>query len=140
MLPPDRMTSRHNTIIRIGTGLTGAALALYALGSLTGCTEPPQEEPVIAMINGRSITRLSLTSAGRTVAGHPRPVRKKGGKRRFLDELIMRELLMQERASRGLDQSDEIREKTLRYREQLILDELLKDRTGTQGLRCRRKN
>ena len=53
---------------------------------------------------------------------------KEGGKRRFLDELITRELLMQEARRQGLDQNDDIRDRTQRYKEQLILDELLKER------------
>lgn len=128
------MTSRHTTHhSHWHVGLTGAALALYALGSLTGCTEPPQEEPVIAMINGRSITQAEFDIRWEELSQATRArYEKEGGKRRFLDELIMRELLMQEARKQGIDQSDDIREKTLRYREQLILDELLKDRIKTK--------
>jgi peptidyl-prolyl cis-trans isomerase C len=58
MLRPDRMTPpRTRQISSWQTRLTSAALGLCALGSLAACTEPPQEEPVIAMINGRSITQ-----------------------------------------------------------------------------------
>ena len=39
---------------------------------------------------------------------------------------------MQEARKQGLDQSDDIREKTQRYKEQLILDEVLKDRIKTR--------
>ncbi|MBX3236806.1 MAG: peptidylprolyl isomerase [Nitrospiraceae bacterium] len=113
--------------------LACALISLGLTGSLTGCTEPPQEEPVVAMINGRSITQSEfdlrwgeLSQATRTRYD------KEGGKKRFLDELIMRELLMQEARKQGLDQSDDIREKTQRYREQLILDELLKDKIKTK--------
>ncbi|HNO35675.1 MAG TPA: SurA N-terminal domain-containing protein, partial [Nitrospira sp.] len=92
------MTSRHTTHhSHWHVGLTGAALALYALGSLTGCTEPPQEEPVIAMINGRSITQAEFDIRWEELSQATRArYEKEGGKRRFLDELIMRELLMQE--------------------------------------------
>jgi peptidyl-prolyl cis-trans isomerase C len=100
---------------------------------LAGCTEPPPEEPVVAMINGRSITQAEFDVRWEDLSQATRArYEKEGGKRRFLDELIMRELLMQEARKQGLDQSDEIREKTLRYREQLILDELLKDRIKTK--------
>lgn len=88
---------------------------------------------MIAMINGRSITQSEFDIRWEDLSQATRArYEKEGGKRRFLDELIMRELLMQEARKQGLDQSDEIREKTLRYREQLILDELLKDRIKTK--------
>ena len=88
---------------------------------------------MIAMINGRSITQAEFDIRWEELSQATRArYEKEGGKRRFLDELIMRELLMQEARKQGLDQLDEIREKTLRYREQLILDELLKDRIKTK--------
>ncbi|HJR76345.1 MAG TPA: peptidylprolyl isomerase [Nitrospiraceae bacterium] len=95
----------------------------------TGCTQSQQDDPVVAMINGRAITQpeFDVRWNGLSPATRAR-YEKEGGKRRFLDELIMRELLIQEARKQGLDQSDEIREKTQRYKEQLILDEVLKDR------------
>jgi hypothetical protein len=55
MLRLDRMTSPHTPdIFRWRSWLSGAALGFFALASLAGCADPPQEEPVIAMINGRS--------------------------------------------------------------------------------------
>jgi peptidyl-prolyl cis-trans isomerase C len=113
--------------------LACAFCALSLTGLLSGCTEPPQEEPVVAMINGRSITQSEFDVRWNELSQATRSrYEKEGGKKRFLDELIMRELLMQEARKQGLDQSDEIREKTQRYREQLILDELLKDRIKTK--------
>ncbi|HET9960821.1 MAG TPA: peptidylprolyl isomerase [Nitrospiraceae bacterium] len=113
--------------------LACALCSLSLAGSLSGCTEPPQEEPVVAMINGRSITQSEFDVRWNELSQATRArYEKEGGKKRFLDELIMRELLMQEARKQGLDQSDEIREKTQRYREQLVLDELLKDRIKTK--------
>jgi peptidyl-prolyl cis-trans isomerase C len=115
------------------TRLVCAWLGLCVIGSLAGCIESPQEEPVVAMINGRSITQSEFDMRWEDLSQATRArYEKEGGKRRFLDELIMRELLMQEARKQGLDQGDEIREKTQRYREQLILDELLKDRIKTK--------
>ena len=115
------------------TRLTCLALGFCAIGSLAGCIESPQDEPIVAMINGRSITQSEFDMRWAELSEATRArYEKEGGKRRFLDELIMRELLMQEARKQGLDQADDIREKTLRYREQLILDELLKDRIKTK--------
>ncbi len=95
---------------------------------LTGCTAQ-QEEPVVALVNGRAITQAEFNVRWSELAEATRArYEKEGGKRRFLDELITRELLMQEARRRGLDQNQGIRDKAQRYKEQLILDELLKDK------------
>jgi len=110
-------------------------LSLLLVGLLTGlgpvwsgCAER-QEEPVVALVNGRAITQTEFDLRWGELSQATRSrYEKEGGKRRFLDELITRELLMQEARRRGLDQNDAIRDKTQRYKEQLILDELLKDK------------
>lgn len=99
---------------------------------LTGCTPPP-EEGVVALVNGRQITQTEFEARwGELAEATKARYEKEGGKRRFLDELITRELLMQEARKLGLDQNDAIRDRAQRYREQLILDELLKDRIKTK--------
>lgn len=104
-------------------GAIGSGLVL-----LTSCTPPP-EESVLALVNGRQITQNEFETRWGELADATRArYEKDGGKRRFLDELITRELLMQEARKQGLDQNDAIRDRAQRYREQLILDELLKDR------------
>ena len=115
-----------------GFSLIFALLSISAL-LWSGCTQPQQEEPVVAMINGRAITQPEFDVRWNDLSPATRArYEKEGGKRRFLDELIMRELLIQEARKQGLDQSDDIREKTQRYKEQLILDEVLKDRIKTR--------
>jgi peptidyl-prolyl cis-trans isomerase C len=108
------------------------ALLLGLIGiasvSLNGCAPPP-EDPVLALVNGRQITQSEFDIRWSELADATRArYEKDGGKRRFLDELITRELLMQEARKRGLDQDDTIRDRTQRYKEKLILDELLKDK------------
>jgi peptidyl-prolyl cis-trans isomerase C len=96
--------------------------------TLSSCTTQ-QEEPVIALVNGRAITQAEFDVRWAELSESTRArYTKEGGKRRFLDELITRELLMQEARRQGLDQNDAIRDKAQRYKEQLILDELLKDK------------
>jgi peptidyl-prolyl cis-trans isomerase C len=83
---------------------------------------------VLALVNGRQITQTEFDIRWSELAEATRArYEKEGGKRRFLDELITRELLMQEARKKGLDQDETIRERAQRYKEQLILDELLKD-------------
>jgi peptidyl-prolyl cis-trans isomerase C len=105
-------------------------LAVVIGGSFlfAGCSPPP-EEGVLALVNGRQVTQTEFDIRWGELAEATRArYEKEGGKRLFLDELITRELLMQEARKLGLDQNDAIRDRTQRYREQLILDELLKDR------------
>jgi peptidyl-prolyl cis-trans isomerase C len=110
-------------LVSLFAGAIGGSLLL-----LISCT-PPQEERVLALVNGRQITQTEFDTRWAELAEATRArYEKEGGKRRFLDELITRELLMQEARKQGLDQSDAIRDRAQRYREQLILDELLKDR------------
>ena len=112
--------------VRLVALLAGAIGGTFLL--FTGCTPPP-DEGVLALVNGRQITQTEFDiPLGRTGRGHQSAVRERRGKRLFLDELITRELLMQEARKLGLDQNDAIRDRAQRYREQLILDELLKDR------------
>jgi peptidyl-prolyl cis-trans isomerase C len=122
--------SSNVAAIRLVTLLTGVISAGVLL--LTGCTPPP-EEGVVALVNGRQITQTEFEARwGELAEATKARYEKEGGKRRFLDELITRELLMQEARKLGLDQNDVIRDRAQRYREQLILDELLKDRIKTK--------
>jgi peptidyl-prolyl cis-trans isomerase C len=110
-------------LVTLLVGVIGGSLLF-----LTGCTPPP-EEGVVALVNGRQITQTEFEARwGELAEATKARYEKEGGKRRFLDELITRELLMQEARKLGLDQNDAIRDRAQRYKEQLILDELLKDR------------
>jgi peptidyl-prolyl cis-trans isomerase C len=122
--------SSNIAAIRLVTLLTVVISAGVLL--LTGCTPPP-EEGVVALVNGRQITQTEFEARwGELAEATKARYEKEGGKRRFLDELITRELLMQEARKLGLDQNDAIRDRAQRYKEQLILDELLKDRIKTK--------
>lgn len=119
-------TSINFVAVRLFALLVGAIGGCLLL--LTSCTPPP-EEGVLALVNGRQITQNEFEARWGELSDATRArYEKEGGRRRFLDELITRELLMQEARKQGLDQNDVIRDRAQRYREQLILDELLKDR------------
>ncbi len=109
--------------------LLACSLAGLLTLAFSGCPAQQEEEPIVALVNGRAITQAEFDTRWGELAGATRTrYEKTGGKRQFLDELITRELLMQEARRQGLDQSDTIRSKTQRYKEQLILDDLLKDK------------
>ncbi len=129
------MTRPSNISKSFGT-LRLLALLSCAIGGsllpLTGCAPPP-EEGVIALVNGRQITQNEFEARWGELSDATRSrYQKEGGKRRFLDELITRELLMQEARKQGIDQNDVVRDRTQRYREQLILDELLRSLVKTK--------
>lgn len=128
--------TRPSNVSRNFATLRFLALLSCAIGgillSLTGCTPPP-EEGVVALVNGRQITQNEFEARWEELSDATRSrYEKEGGKRRFLDELITRELLMQEARKQGIDQNDVVRDRTQRYREQLILDELLKSLVKTK--------
>jgi len=129
------MAQLRSLIARQRTSLISLFIVglLAGLGlALTSCA-PQQEEPVLALVNGRAITQIEFDVRWGELSEATRArYDKEGGKRRFLDELITRELLMQEARRQGLDQNDGIRDKAQRYKEQLILDELLKDKLRTK--------
>jgi len=103
-------------------------LAILSPG-LPGCTQQQEKEPIIALVNGQAITQTDFELRWRELSEATRNrYEKEGGKRRFLDDLVTRELLLQEARRRRVDQDDVIREKIQRYKEQLILDELLKNK------------
>ena len=125
------MTRSSNGLVNAVAGRLVSLLACAIGGTFllfTSCAPPP-EEGVLALVNGRQITQTEFDARWRELAEATKArYQKEGGKRLFLDELITRELLMQEARKLGLDQNDVIRDRAQRYREQLILDELLKDR------------
>jgi len=100
---------------------------------LIGCTPPPSEERVVAFVNGRPITQVEFEAEWNELPDATRArYEKEGGKPRLLSEVITRELLLQEARKQGFDQNDQIRDRARRYKEKLMLDELLKDRIKTK--------
>jgi len=96
---------------------------------VAGCTQASSDEsPVLAIVNGKPITQSEFDVRWAELpearqAGYQR----EGGKKKFLDDLIARELLLQEARRLGLDQTMDVREKTQRFQEQLALDALMRE-------------
>ena len=120
-LPPRGALSRR--------WITRAGLAiLVALATVTsGCLEPPAEDsPVLAIVNGRPITLKEFDFQWEKLSD---PVKARyqgqGSRRKFLDYLIDHQLLMQEAKKLGLHRSPRIRDRTRRYEETLLRDEVM---------------
>ena len=99
---------------------------------LSGCTER-QEEPVVALVNGRAITQREFEMRWNELSKATRArYEKEGGKRQISGRTDHPRAADAGSPAPGLDQDDAIRDKTQRYKEQLILDELLKDRSRSK--------
>ena len=101
------------------------------LWGLAGCPTPSQESPALAVVNGKSITQSEFDVRWAELPDARRAhYEREGSKRQFLDDLIVRELLLQEARRRGLDRSRALRERLDRLREQMILDDLTQQALG----------
>ncbi|MCP9438937.1 MAG: peptidylprolyl isomerase [Nitrospira sp.] len=127
---PHRFLSNDHLPVRSTPRLLLLAMLVLVDPFIHGCSiEPREEEPVVALVNGHPITQKEFDLRWKELSDATRArYEKEGGKRRFLDELVTRELLLQEARQRGLDQTDTVRDKVRRYKEQLLIDELLKNR------------
>jgi peptidyl-prolyl cis-trans isomerase C len=100
--------------------------------SLVCCTPPQAEERVVAFVNGKPITQTELDHEWADLPDATKArYEKEGGRHVFLKELVDHEMLLQEARRQGLDLDDAIRDRVRRYKEKLLIDELLKDRMKT---------
>ena len=123
------MTIHPIRLIRPTTILLSCGLAAgLFLTALSGCAEPPEESRIVATVNGKPISQSEFDYRWSELSDAARSrYDRQGGKKKFLDDLISREVLLQEARRQGLDQSLALRERMERVKEQLILDELMKD-------------
>ena len=108
----------------------GAALgAVLLIGVvLSGCAPASQDNPVVAIVNGKAITLSEFDFRWSELPESTRArYESEGGKRQFLEELISRELLMQEAKKRGLHRSPSVRYRTQRFEEKLLLDQVMRE-------------
>lgn len=111
-------------------GLHWAFLPAVLLVSFatTGCAPASQDNPVLAIVNGKAITLSEFDFRWSELPESARArYQSEGGKRQFLEELISRELLMQEARKRGLHRSPSVRYRTQRFEETLLLDQVMRE-------------
>lgn len=101
------------------------SLVLLIAPRLVGCSAASSESPVVVFVNGRPVTQSEFEYRWSQLPESMQArYRQEGGKRKFLNDLITRELLLQEARKRGLDQAPDFRERMERFKEQVALDEL----------------
>ena len=109
----------------------GCALLLAAFSA---CSDKPEDSTkALAIINGKEITASEFDLrwsqlpeyARKTYAGPD-------GRKKFLEELITRELLLQEARKRGLDRDRVLLERVERFKERSVLDTLMRDEVDSR--------
>lgn len=113
-------------------GAARIVLVCVLLG-MTGCTPAASDEsPVLAVVNGKPITQSEFDVRWAELPeSRQARYQREGGKKKFLEDMIARELLLQEARRLGLDQTTAVREKAQRFQEQLALDELVREMAKT---------
>jgi peptidyl-prolyl cis-trans isomerase C len=121
-------TGKRNRVAPRGPVLRRAILScLAALIGLAGCTLGADESPVLVIVNGKPVTQNEFEYRWSELpASVQARYKSEGGRRKFLDDLISRELLLQEARKLGLDRTPRAIERLERVKEQLALDELMK--------------
>jgi len=100
-----------------------------AMLAVSGCTQASSDEPrVVAMVNSTPITQSEFDVRWAELPeSRQARYQREGGQKKFLEDMIARELLLQEARRLGLDQTTDVREKVQRFQEQLALDELVQE-------------
>lgn len=127
---------RRPTEYATASAVLHVCLMMMAVGGLllplVGCTPPQAEERVVAFVNGKPITQTEFDHEWADLPDATKArYEKEGGRQVFLKELVDHEMLLQEARRQGLDLDDAIRDRVRRYKEKLLIDELLKDRMKT---------
>jgi len=109
------------------------ALACVVLAASACAQAESDESPVLAVVNGKPITQSEFDVRWAELPeSRQARYQREGGKKKFLDEMISRELLLQEARRMGLDRTPAVRERGQRYQEQLALDELMREMASNQ--------
>ena len=127
---------RRPTEYATASAVLHMCLMMMAVGGLllplAGCTPPQAEERVVAFVNGKPITQTEFDHEWADLPDATKArYEKEGGRQVFLKELVDHEMLLQEARRQGLDLDDAIRDRVRRYKEKLLIEELLKDRMKT---------
>jgi peptidyl-prolyl cis-trans isomerase C len=101
------------------------AVVLSACGKAPGKGESGE---VLATVDGEPVTRRMLLEEAEGLPPYVRPILDSpGGRGRFLESVITRDLLMREALRRGLDRSPEVAAQLAMKRKSILLEALLRD-------------
>ncbi len=101
--------------------------AVVGLGLVFSGCPSAQDDPVVVIVNGKPITLNEFNFLWSELPEHTRArYEDEGGKRKFLDDLIARKLLLQEARKRGLDRSPTILYSAQQFKDNLLLAEVMR--------------
>ena len=115
--------------------ITNILCLLFLALAAAACTEKSNpSSKALAVINGKEITTSEFDLRWSQI---PEFVRKKyagaEGRKKFLEELIERELLLQEARKRGIDRDRLLLERVERFKERTVLDALMKEEVDARA-------
>lgn len=123
---------RFDTSKRSYMRAIGVAALLFVTNACSGNSDTSSK--VLAVINGKEITSSEFDLRWSQV---PEFARKTyagvDGRKRFLDELVTRELLLQEARKRGIDRDRTLLERIERFKERSILDALMREEVDARS-------
>ena len=126
-IPKLRKGSSVTQFVKIGCGLT----LFLMVGGCGGNSEDPAQ--ALAIVNGKTIT---LSEFELRWSQLPEYVRKNyagpEGRKKFLNELIDREMLLQEAKKRGIDRDRNLLERVERFKEHTMLEALRREAVDSQ--------
>jgi len=103
-------------------------LSLFAVFTLFACgkTQMADEGPYLAKVGDVKITEADLESEMQNLPDYAQSMFEgKEGKKRFLDEVIKKEILYQEALKKGLDKSPEFKQKLEEFKKLTLISDLL---------------
>jgi peptidyl-prolyl cis-trans isomerase C len=112
---------------------TKAVILAFLLAAGACSDKPADPSKALAVINGKEITVGEFDLRWSQMPESARmSYRSPEGRKKFLEELITRELLLQEAKKRGLDRDRTLVERVERFKERSILDSLMKEEVDSR--------
>jgi peptidyl-prolyl cis-trans isomerase C len=119
---------------------TATALCLFALFGCNGNkdaatkTETKPTGPVLAEVSGTNITVDSFKKEIENLPPYLKPMADTAeGKKEMLETMIMRELILQDAAKAGIENTPEVKEKLEELRKRLVVEAYLKKKVEEQS-------
>jgi peptidyl-prolyl cis-trans isomerase C len=113
-----------------------AVLFLLVVFTLSACgkTQTGDKADYLAKVGNARITQADLEKEMQNLPDYAQSMFEgKEGKKRFLDEVIKKEILYQEAVKKGLDQSPEFKQKLEEFKKLTLISELLEKEIMSKG-------
>src|SRR6058998_2319115 len=113
---------------------TGTMALALLLGAASACSDKPEASTkALAIINGKEITASEFDLRWSQIPDYARKTfAGPEGRKKFLEELITHELLLQEAKKRGFDRDRTFLERVERFRERSLLERLRVEEVDAQ--------